>query len=79
MKRPLNNEKSHLIKGKITKSSITFNENKPNLKSIKIGVSPFETSRYEISPARRGKKQTQFKPNPSKAKNEHKKCYNNEL
>jgi hypothetical protein len=48
-------------------------EGKPNLKNIKIGVSPCKISKYEISPAWRSKKQTQFKPNSRKAKNEHKK------
>ncbi|MFX0198152.1 MAG: hypothetical protein ACFFCW_18695 [Candidatus Hodarchaeota archaeon] len=63
MKNQLNNKKVWLFKGKITKSSIAFSENKPNFKNIKIGVSSFMTSKYEISPAWRGKKQTQYKPN----------------
>ncbi len=82
----LNNEKNRQIKGKITKSSITFSENKPNSQNNKIGVSSFGASKYEILTAWRGKKQTQFKPNQTqfkanlrKAKNEPKKCYNNEL
>jgi hypothetical protein len=60
-----------------------FMQNKPNFKNIKIGVSPFETSKYQILSAWRGEKtnpiqtqlkpkQSQYKPNPRKAKNEHK-------
>jgi len=79
----LNNEKSYKIRGKIAKNRSTFRKNKPNFKNIKINVSFFETSKYEILPAWRGEKtnpiQTQFKPNCQKAKNEPKKCFNNEL
>jgi hypothetical protein len=63
LKSQVNNEKNRQIKGKITKSSITFNENKPNLKNIKIGLSPFKTTKYGNLPAWRSKKQTQSKPN----------------
>ena len=63
MKNKLNNQKNRQIRGKIIKSSMTFNKNKPNSKNIKIGVSPFKTGKYEILPAWRGKKQTQFKAN----------------
>ena len=63
LKRRVNNHKNRQISEKITKSDITFNENKPNLKNIKITVSPFEISKYEISPAWRSKKQTQNKAN----------------
>ncbi len=62
LKKQLNDEKVQLIKGKITKSDITFYENKPNLKNIKIGVNTFETGKYEILPAWWSKKQTQYKP-----------------
>ena len=65
---PLNNKKGSKIKGKITKSYTTFSENKPNLVNSEIGVSPFETSKYEISPACRGEKQTQFKANSNPIK-----------
>jgi hypothetical protein len=75
----LKNEKVCLFSEKIAKSYTTFNENKANFKNIKIGVSFFETSKYEILTAWRSKKQTQtnpiqsqFKPNPRKAKNERK-------
>ena len=40
-----------------------FSENKPNFKNIKIGVSSFETSKYEILPAWRGEKTNPIKPN----------------
>ena len=63
MKNRLNNKKSRLIRGKIAKSLTTFRKNKPNSKNIKIGVSSFITSKYEISPTWRSKNQTQFKPN----------------
>ncbi len=63
MNSQLNSKKVRLFKGKITKSSITFSENKPNFKNIKIGVSSFKTSKYEISTAWRSQKQTQYKPN----------------
>jgi len=62
-KKQLKNEKNRQIKEKITKSYSTFCENKPNSKTIKIAISPFKASRYEILPAWRSKKQTQFKPN----------------
>jgi hypothetical protein len=38
-------------------------KNKANLKNHKIDVSPFKTSKYEISPAGSGKNQTQYKAN----------------
>jgi hypothetical protein len=86
LKSRLNIQKNRQISEKIIKSSMTFNENKPNFKNIKIGVSSFETSKYEILPAWRGKKQsqpnpiqTQYKPYSQKAKNERKFYYNNEL
>ena len=63
MKNKLNNQKNRQIRGKIIKSSMTFNKNKPNSKNIKIGVSPFKTGKCEILPAWRGKNQTQFKAN----------------
>jgi hypothetical protein len=56
-------KKTHLIKGKSTKITAAFIQNKPNLKNIKIGVSPFETSKCEILSAWRGENQTQSKPN----------------
>jgi len=83
----LKNEKGCSFKGKSTIIAAVFMQNKPNLKNIKIGVSPFETSKYEILPAWRGEKtnpiqtqfkanskpiQSQFKPNRRKAKNERK-------
>ncbi len=61
----LNHEKNRQIKGKSTKIAAAFIQNKPNLKNNKIGVSSFQKSKYEILPAWRGKKQTQFKPNPN--------------
>ncbi len=42
--------------------------NKPNSKNIKIGVSSFKTSKYEISPAWRGEKTNPIKPNQSQNK-----------
>jgi hypothetical protein len=63
MKKQLKNQKNRQIRRKITKSSMTFNDNKPNLSEDKYGVSSFETNKYEILPARRSKNQTQFKPN----------------
>ena len=76
-------KKTHLNKGKITKSCITFCDNKPNFINPEVGVSSFETGKYEILHAWRSKKsnpiqtqfkpiQTQFKPNAKKAKNEPK-------
>jgi hypothetical protein len=62
LKSRLNDKKVCLFKGKIAKSYITFSESKPNFKNIQIGVSSFEVSKYEILPARRAKKQTQYKP-----------------
>ena len=59
----LKNGKNRLIKEKITKSCITFRENKPNFKNIKIGVSSFETSKYEVLPAGSGEKTNPIKPN----------------
>jgi len=59
----LNNEKSYKIRGKIAKNRSTFRKNKPNFKNIKINVSFFETSKYEILPAWRGEKKTQYRPN----------------
>ncbi len=72
LKRQLNNQKGWLIKGKITKIAPAFIQNKANFKNIKISVSSFQTSKCEILPAWRSKKQTQFKANSRKAKNEHK-------
>ena len=63
LKSRLNNQKKKQIKGKITKSSITFNENKANFVNPEICVIPFQTSIYEILSARWSKNQTQFKPN----------------
>jgi len=63
MKNQVNNEKGRLIKGKSTRIAAAFIQNKANFKNIKIGVSSFETSIYEILSAWRGKKQTQNKPN----------------
>jgi hypothetical protein len=62
-KKQANNAKCWSIKGKSTKSSVTFLNNIPNLKNIKIGVSPFKTSKCEILTAWRSKKQSQFKAN----------------
>jgi len=62
-KKQLNNQKVCLFKRKTAKSSTTFRRNKPNFKNIKIGVSSFETSKYEISPACRGEKTNPIKPN----------------
>ena len=63
LKSQVNNQKTGKSKGKMTKNTSTFIQNKPNSKNIKIGVIPFQTSKYEILPAWRSKKQTQFKPN----------------
>jgi hypothetical protein len=68
LKRRRNNKKSSKIKGKITKSSITFSENKANFKTSEIGVSSFAKSKYEILPAWRGKKTNPSKPNLSQNK-----------
>jgi len=56
VKRHLNNQKGWLIKGKSTKIAAAFMQNKANFKNIKIGISSFETSKYEILPALRGEK-----------------------
>ncbi len=63
LKSRVNSQKTYPIRGKIAKFAPAFIQNKPNFKNIKIGVSSFETGKYEILTARRGKKQTQFKPN----------------
>ena len=90
MKNQPNNQKSRQIRGKITKSSMTFNENKANLSEGKFGAKHFSTRIYERFHPFRGQKnkpnqtqfkpiQTQFKPNAKKAKNERKSIQNNEL
>jgi hypothetical protein len=68
LKSRLNNQKNRQIRVKIIKSSMTFNENKPNFKNIKIGISSFMTNKYEILPAWRSKNQTQFKANSNSIK-----------
>jgi len=45
------------------KNTTVFMQNKPNLKNIKITVSSFKTSKYEILPAWRGKKTNPIKAN----------------
>ncbi len=62
-KSRLNNQKKKQIKGKSAKFASVFIRNKANFVNPEICVIPFQTSRYEILPARRSKKQTQFKPN----------------
>ncbi len=59
----LNNKKGWLIKAKSAKIAADFMQNKANYKYIKIGVSSFKTSKYEILPARRGEKTNPIKPN----------------
>jgi len=59
----LNNKKGNLFNEKITKIAAAFIQNKANFKSIKIGVSSFHTSKYEILPAWRGEKTNPIKPN----------------
>ena len=71
-KKQLNNEKNRQIKGKSTKITAAFMQNKANFVNSEIGTSSSETSRYEISPTGSSKKQTQFKSNPRKDKNERK-------
>ncbi|UCE99928.1 MAG: hypothetical protein JSV82_02355 [Planctomycetota bacterium] len=63
-----NNEKRRLFRGKIAKSAVTFHKNKANFKNIIIGVSFFQTSKYEILPAWWGKKTNPSKPNLSQNK-----------
>jgi hypothetical protein len=63
MKKQLKNQKNRQIRRKIIKSSMTFNENKPNLSEDKFGAKHFSKRIYEILTAWRGKNQTQFKPN----------------
>jgi hypothetical protein len=70
LKSRLNIEKNRQIKGKIIKSSMIFNENKPDFENIKIAISSYKTGIYEFSPAWRSKKQTQSKPNSKPI------CYN---
>ena len=62
-KSRFNNQKKKQIKGKIAKFASVFIRNKPNFVNPEICVIPFQTSIYEISPACRGKKQTQNKAN----------------
>ena len=63
LKSCVNNEKAGHSREKTTKSATNLIQNKPNFKNIKIGVSSFEKSKYEILPAGSSRKQTQFKPN----------------
>jgi len=63
MKNQLNNQKDQLIKGKSTKIAPAFIQNKPNVKNIKISISPFKKRKYKILSAWRSENQTQFKPN----------------
>ena len=67
MKRPLNNEKSPLIRGKIAKILTTFLKNKPNSPEDKFCAKHFSKRIYEIFHPLAGRKnkpnQTQFKPN----------------
>jgi len=66
-KRPLNNEKVRLIKGKSTKIAVTFRKNKANLSKDKFGAKHFSTRIYERFhplPKQKNKpNQTQFKAN----------------
>jgi len=62
LKSRVNNQKGCVIKGKSTKSSVTFRKNKANFKNIKIGASSLQTNKYETLPAWRGEK-----TNPNKA------------
>jgi len=64
----LNNEKVWSIKGKTTKSSITFRINKPNFQNAQMNVNAFLQKDYENETAFRPKKQTQNKPNLRKSK-----------
>ncbi len=67
VKRQLNCEKSQYIKGKITKSSITFSENKPNSPIVQLNVTYLSTMNYPIFTSLKKVKnkpnQTQFKAN----------------
>jgi hypothetical protein len=63
MKNRLNNQKSWLSRGKTTKNAVAFQQNKPNLKNMKICISSLETNKYEVLSACRNKNQTQSKPN----------------
>jgi len=63
LKRQVNNKKGIKINEKTTKSATTFCRNKPNFKNIKIVVSSFKTSKYEILPAGSGEKTNPIKPN----------------
>jgi len=61
--RQENNQKGRFSNEKSTKIAAAFIQNKPNFKNIKIGVSSFETSKYEILPAWRVEKTNPIKPN----------------
>ncbi len=67
LKRQVNNEKGWLIKGKITKSSITFRKNKPNSPNVQMNASLFITMIYTIfaslTKVKNKPNQTQYKPN----------------
>ena len=80
-KKQLNNEKSRSFKGKITKSYITFSENKPNSPIVQMNLTNLTTMNYTIftslTKVKNKPNQSQNKPNTQKAKNERKKCYNN--
>ena len=73
-KKQLNNEKSRSFKGKITKSYITFSENKPNSPNVQMNASLLITMNYAIftslTKVKNKPKQTQFWPiiRPIKAK-----------
>ncbi len=66
LKKQVNNKKGSKIKGKITKSYITFSENKPNSPIVQMNASLFITMNYTIFTSLTGvknkPKQTQFKP-----------------
>jgi hypothetical protein len=86
MNNQLNNKKDWLIKGKITKSYITFSENKPNVKDAKMNVTNLITMNYTIftsltvvknkpNQTQLKPKQSQFKPNCFKGQNERKRLF----
>ena len=70
----LNNEKVWSIKGKTTKSSITFRINKPNFQNAQMNVNAFLQKDYENETAFRPKKQTQFKPNQTQFQKSQNEC-----
>jgi len=67
MKNQLNNKKVWLFKGKITKSAITFSENKPNSPIVQVNVSLFIAMIYTIfaslTKVKNKPNQSQYKPN----------------